>query len=73
MPESTDTILREIRDSIRPRWTRYLYVGLLQGFGFVVGTILTAALLGWALAVFGVIPGFGDIAHRLQDILNRRY
>lgn len=71
--ENAEELLREIRDGVRPGLRRYLYIGLLEGVGLVVGTLVTVALLGWVLSLFGFIPGLGELAHRMQDILNRHY
>jgi Na+/melibiose symporter-like transporter len=52
--------------------SRAFFYGLMYGAGWVVGTILTIALLGWILSLFGVIPGFAQIADNLRAILNSR-
>jgi hypothetical protein len=61
--------LGEIRDrssGVKP----FLY-GLLQGVGWIVGTVAAVALIGWILSISGVVPGLGKVAQNLEDILNR--
>lgn len=41
--------------------------GILQGAGALVGGIAALIILGWALSVFGLIPGLGSITATLQD------
>lgn len=64
--EHIDKELGEIRDRT-PAPQRAFLLGLLQGAGALIGGILALALLGWALAFFGVIPGFVDISHYIQN------
>lgn len=47
--------------------------GLLQGAGALVGGVFALALLGWALALFGVIPGLSAIAHYLQNVVTQAH
>jgi len=44
--------------------------GIWQGAGAIVGSILALVLLGWALSFFGLLPGFGVIAHYLQNVVS---
>jgi|GEM_PF-1121856 len=41
--------------------------GLFQGAGALVGGVIAIVILGWALSLFGLIPGLGNIAKALQD------
>lgn len=63
------TELGEIRDKTGG-WRPFLY-GLLQGVGWIVGTLAAVALIGWILSISGLVPGLGHIAQSLEDILNR--
>lgn len=53
-------------------WTT-LSRGMLYGLGIVIGTLLGATLIGWALSVFGVIPGFSELAGKLSTTLEEQY
>ena len=64
--------LKGIRKAVDKSWVRLLLHGMVHGGGFVVGTVLAIAFAGWILSLFGVIPGFGDIAKTLKDILEAR-
>lgn len=61
--------LTEIRRNTDPSWSRLLGQSMLRGAGFIIGTILSIAIIGWLLSNLGVIPGIGDIANTLQQIL----
>ena len=43
--------------------------GILSGFGWIIGGILAVVFLSWLLSLMGVIPGLGDIAQYLYDVL----
>jgi hypothetical protein len=62
--------LEEIKDRT-PTSSRAFLNGILQGGGAIVGSIAALILLGWLLSVFGVIPGFSDIAQYLQNVINQ--
>jgi hypothetical protein len=51
-------------------WRSFFY-GLLQGAGWIVGTLAAVAIIGWLLSVSGLIPGLGALAQNLENILNR--
>ena len=71
--EHLEDVLEDIRDNTRrPSWKAALN-GLLYGAGVVVGTVAGIALLGWILAIFGILPGFGEITQKLQDIMNSKF
>lgn len=78
-PDTRDEIrrvehtLEEIRSNTHLPWWRAAINGLLYGSGAVVGTVAAIAILGWLLSLFGIIPGFGDIAQRLQEIMNAKF
>jgi hypothetical protein len=65
--------LEKISENTGTTWWRPLFNGALQGAGIVIGTILTVALLGWVLSIFGIIPGFGELATQLQQIMNKKF
>jgi hypothetical protein len=50
----------------------FLY-GLLQGAGALIGGVFALAVLGWALSLFGVIPGLASIAHYLQNAVDQMH
>jgi len=70
--ETLETELKGIRAAVeRSRWQLFLN-GLVYGGGFVLGTAFTIAVAGWVLGAFGMIPGIGDIADTLNDVLEER-
>jgi hypothetical protein len=66
-------LLEEIKDNTTVSWWRWLLSGFLYGAGWVVGTVLAFAALGWLLSIFGIIPGFDQIAARLQEVMNSKF
>jgi hypothetical protein len=58
--------LEAIKDRT-PTPKRAFINGILQGAGALVGGIAGLIILGWALSVFGLIPGLGYITSQLQD------
>jgi hypothetical protein len=70
---NVEDLLGEIRENTSNPWWRMLLNGALYGAGAVIGTVLTIVLLGWLLSVFGVIPGFGELAAQLQSALNEGF
>ena len=69
--ENIEHELGEIKERTNNTKRAFFY-GLLYGAGWVVGTVITVASLGWILLFFGIIPGFGAIAEYLNTILNTR-
>jgi len=67
--EHIEEELEEIKERT-PNKVHAFFHGLLYGAGAIVGGVLGLALLGWVLSLFGVIPGFGDIAAYLQNIVS---
>ena len=67
--ENIEQELGEIKEHT-PTPTRAFTYGLWQGAGAFLGGILALTLLGWALSLFGIIPGFTDIAKYFQDIVS---
>jgi hypothetical protein len=63
--------LEEIKNRT-PNARRAFLNGILQGGGAIVGGITAVALIGWALAASGVIPGLGHISQYLQNIVNQQ-
>jgi uncharacterized membrane protein YczE len=71
--QKVEQVLEDIRaNTSLPLW-RVALNGILYGGGIAVGTVLAIALLGWLLSIFGIIPGFGEIAVKLQEILNAKF
>ena len=64
--EKIEHELEEIKERT-PTPSRSFTNGLLQGAGALIGGILALTLLGWLLSLFGVIPGFVDISHYIQN------
>ena len=71
--ENVKEILEEIRDNTATPWWRAAVNGLLYGAGWVIGTVFAIAALGWFLSLFGVIPGFGELTSRLQNIVQSNF
>jgi hypothetical protein len=71
--DSVEELLGEIRNNTAPSWWRIMINGFLTGAGWVLGTVLTFAALGYILSFFGVIPGFSQIAAYLQSIVNTKF
>lgn len=67
-----ERVLKEIQENTGSGWSA-LSRGVLYGVGIVIGTLLGATLLGWILSIFGVIPGFGELAGRLSTTLEESY
>ena len=55
------------------RWSgnplRAFVSGILYGIGWIIGGIVAIVFLSWLLSLMGVIPGLGDIAQYLYDVL----
>ena len=58
--------LGEIRDRT-PTPRRAFLSGLLQGAGWIVGSLLALALIGWVLSILGVIPGLDVLSRYLAQ------
>ena len=58
--------LKEIRERTPTPPRAFLY-GLLQGVGWILGSLLALALIGWLLSVFGLIPGLDVLARYLSQ------
>ena len=56
--------------SVTPK--RAFVNGIFQGGGAVVGGILAVLLIGWLLAISGIIPGLDRIAPYLQEASEKR-
>jgi hypothetical protein len=65
--------LDDINKNLKPtRWKLFVQ-GLWRAVGYLIGIIITVALLGWMLKLIGVIPLFQDIATKLGSILEHYY
>lgn len=61
--------LEEIKErTANPK--RSFFIGILQGAGAIIGGIFAVALIGWILAVLGIVPGLGDIVAYLRSVVN---
>ena len=45
--------------------------GVLYGAGALVGGIVAVALIGWLLAVLGIIPGLNELADYLGSLIGQ--
>lgn len=61
--------LKAVRTSVNKSLFQVFVNGMVYGGGFVLGSAFAIAVAGWALAVFGVLPGIGDVAITLYDVL----
>ena len=64
--------LTEIRNQSNVSWKRTIFIGILQGAGWLLGTIIAAALIGWILSILGIIPGFNEFESKLQNVIDGR-
>ncbi len=72
MEEKLDQMLATL-EAIRAQgtdWKRGLMMGVLQGVGVIIGSIIALALLGWVLGFLGVIPGFDRFESYLNTVVN---
>ncbi len=60
--------LEEIKDRA-PGPKRAFLNGIFQWAGAIFGSLIALAFLGWALAVFGVIPGVGDMIEYVRGLI----
>lgn len=51
---------------------RALINGVMQGMGAVLGSIAAVAFIGWLLSVFGLIPGFSQLADYINSLMSAR-
>ncbi len=68
-----ENLLGDIRTNTAIPWWKNIFNGLMYGSGVVIGSICGIAVLGWALSIFGIIPGFDVLAAKLQSIILSRY
>ena len=62
--------LSEIKDRTgNPR--RMFLNGILYGAGALLGGIVAVALVGWLLAVLGIVPGFGELTDYLHSLIDQ--
>jgi hypothetical protein len=47
--------------------------GILQGAGVVIGTLLAISVLSWILSLLGIVPGLGQIAAYLHDLVTQTH
>ncbi|HEV7449613.1 MAG TPA: hypothetical protein VGP13_03710 [Candidatus Paceibacterota bacterium] len=71
--KKVETLLTEIKSNTTAKPSKSFVNGVLYGAGIVLGTILAVLALGWILTILGVIPGADVLAHRLTDVLQKRY
>jgi hypothetical protein len=62
--------LSEIKErTVNPK--RVFFNGVLYGAGALVGGIVAVALIGWLLAVLGIIPGLNELADYLRSLMGQ--
>ncbi len=62
--------LEEIKDrTANPK--RSFVNGMWQGAGAIVGSIVAILLLGWGLGLLGLVPGVGEIANSLHNMVDQ--
>lgn len=64
-----ERILTDIRSGVSPGWTLLIVRSAILGAGYVVGTIIGLALLGWILSALGIIPGVSDLSNQLHGLV----
>jgi len=64
--------LTQIRNQAHVSWKRTIFIGILQGAGWLLGTIIAAVLIGWILSILGIIPGFNEFESKLQSVIDGR-
>ncbi len=62
--------LSELKERTSSPWNAFRG-GVLQGVGAIVGSIIALIVLGWLLSLFGLLPGFGWIAHYIQNVASQ--
>lgn len=62
--------LRMVNENTGSTWVAFLR-GILQGGGAVVGSLVAIILIGLALSVLGVIPGFKSISEYVGSVVNQ--
>lgn len=68
--------LVRIRLSLKPlirrfgSWHRVFLLGVIQGMGVVVGATALVIFVSWFVSVLGLVPGLGDLAESIQELLN---
>ncbi len=65
--EKIESELKEIKLQQKGSRWQSLRNGLWQGAGAIIGGVAAVIVLGWILSFLGVIPGFGEMAHYIQQ------
>lgn len=68
-----EALLGEIKTNTEAKPAKSFINGMLYGAGIVLGTLVGVVLVGWALSILGVIPGVGELAQKLGEVLQERY
>ncbi len=68
-----ENLLGDIRENTKNSAWKSLYNGLFYGGGVVLGTLCGVVLIGWILSLFGIMPGFEEIAKSTQTMLENRF
>lgn len=50
-------------------WGKIFVAGVIKGLGAAVGATIVFAIVGFILNILEIIPGIGDLAHNLNQIL----
>lgn len=67
--EEIEATLKDIHKLLKPsRWELFVQ-GLWRAVGYLVGLIVTIAIIGWFLNIIGLIPFFREFAESMKDIL----
>lgn len=67
--EHIEEDLDEIRERTPSRRKAFVY-GIWHGIGALVGGIVGLTLIGWLLTFLGVLPGVGELAPYLQQMVD---
>lgn len=68
--EEIQNSLNRIDKGINPSRWNLVIQGLWRGVGYLVGLVITVALLGWMLNLIGVIPFLTDFSQDMKSILD---
>jgi len=62
--------LKELKD-LTAGYPRSFVTGLFYGAGWIIGSIIALALLGWFLSVIGLVPGLGALASVIHNAVDQ--
>lgn len=70
--DETVDLLEKIERNTSFSWWTVIGEGLLRGAAFTIGSVFIIAIASWLLSLLGIIPGIGDIAQYLNELLRSR-